>query len=101
MGMDTGSERMVATTEGAVGWMIFNHPARHNAVSLGMWLGVVRIIEAFNADPTVRAIVVTGASEPAFVSGADISEFNAKPATPAALAAFAAVDEHPSRPILM
>src|SRR5258708_988504 len=89
--MDKGSERMVAMTEGAIGWMIFNHPARHNAVSMAMWQGVVRIIEAFKADPTVRAIIVTGAGERAFVSGADISEFGEKRATPAAIAEYDAV----------
>jgi enoyl-CoA hydratase/carnithine racemase len=95
--MDTGSERMVAMTEGAIGWMIFNHPARHNAVSMAMWQGVVRIIEAFKADPAVRAIIVTGAGERAFVSGADISEFDEKRATPAAIAEYDAVGEHASQ----
>jgi enoyl-CoA hydratase/carnithine racemase len=88
---------MVAMTEGAIGWMIFNHPARHNAVSMAMWQGVVRILEAFKADPAVRAIIVTGAGERAFVSGADISEFGEKRATPAAIAEYDAVGEHASQ----
>jgi enoyl-CoA hydratase/carnithine racemase len=87
---------MIATTEGAIGWMIFNHPARHNAVSMAMWQGVVRIIEAFKADPAVRAIIVTGAGQRAFVSGADISEFDEKRASPAAITEYDALCEHAS-----
>jgi enoyl-CoA hydratase len=95
--MDIASERMIATIEGAIGWMIFNYPARHNAVSMDMWRGVARIVEAFKADPAVRAIVVTGAGERAFVSGADISEFDEKRATPAAIAEYDAIGEHASQ----
>src|SRR5258708_33878845 len=95
--MDKGSERMVAMTEGAIGWMIFNHPARHNAVSMAMWQGGGRLSEGFKADPAVRAIIVTGAGERAFVSGADISEFGEKRATPAAIAEYDAVGERASQ----
>jgi len=95
--VNRAGERMIATTEGAVGWMIFNHPARHNAVSMDMWRSVGRIVEAFKADPAVRAIVVTGAGDRAFVSGADISEFHEKRATPAAIAEYDAISEHASQ----
>ena len=76
--MDLGTDKMIARKEGNIGWMIFNQPQKHNAVSYDMWLAVPKIIAAFESDPEVRVIVVTGAGEKAFVSGADISEFESK-----------------------
>ena len=75
-GMDSGTERVIARREGAVGWLILNNPARHNALSLVMYGAIERVVAAFEADPDIRVIVVTGAGERAFVSGADISEGN-------------------------
>ncbi len=73
--MDTGTPKMIAKKEGGIGWMIFNQPEKRNAVAFEMWTAIPRIIEAFEADPEVRGIVITGAGDKAFVSGADISEF--------------------------
>ena len=55
--------------------MIFNNPERRNAVSLDMWEAVPRIIGHFMADPAIRVIALAGAGGRAFVSGADISQF--------------------------
>src|SRR5258708_2606779 len=84
--MDTGTERLIAKIEGGIGWIVFNNPARHNAISLAMCEALGRVVDAFAADPAVRVIIVTGAGERAFVSGADISEFEEKRATAAAVA---------------
>src|SRR5271154_6627212 len=85
--------KMLAEKEGAVGRIIFNNPARHNAVSLDMWQAVAQIMDDFEADPAVRVIVVTGASGKAFVSGADISEFKEKRANEEAAAAYSKISE--------
>ena len=74
--MKLATERMQAHVDGNVGWMIFNNPARHNALSLEMWQGIGDILEAFQADDEVRVVVMRGAGGRAFVSGADISEFD-------------------------
>ena len=76
--MISPTERMIARKDGAIGWMIFNNPARHNAVSLDMWQAVPVILDEFNRDPEIRVVVLAGAGEKAFVSGADISEFEQK-----------------------
>jgi enoyl-CoA hydratase len=76
--VDVGTTKMIARKEGGIGWMIFNQPDKHNAVALEMWEAVPRIVGAFEADPEVRVIVLAGAGERAFVSGADISEFDQK-----------------------
>jgi enoyl-CoA hydratase/carnithine racemase len=44
-------------------------------VSLDMWEAIPRVLGDFVADPQVRSIVLTGAGDKAFVSGADISQF--------------------------
>ena len=73
---------MLAEVEGSIGWMTFNKPARRNAVSLDMWEAMPRILERFEADPAVRTIVLRGAGDAAFVSGADISQFEKARANP-------------------
>ena len=69
------SPHMIAEVEGAIGWMTFNKPERRNAVSLDMWEEMPRIIHQFEQDQRVRVIVLKGAGDKAFVSGADISQF--------------------------
>ncbi len=76
--MDTGTERLIGRKDGAIGWMIFNNPERRNAVSLDMWQAIPGVMAAFQADPEVRVVVFAGAGERAFVSGADISQFEAE-----------------------
>ncbi len=70
------TERIIARKEGAVGWLIFNNPERRNAVSLDMWQAIPRVLADFEADAAIRVIVLTGAGDKAFVSGADISQFD-------------------------
>ncbi len=81
--MKLKTDRMLARSNEGIGWMIFNHPARHNALSLEMWQGIADILEAFAADEAVRVVIMRGAGGKAFVSGADISEFEAERSTSA------------------
>lgn len=76
------TDKMVADKDGAIGWITFNNPARHNAVSLAMWEGLFDVVQDYAQDPDIRVIVVRGAGEKAFVSGADISEFEEKRSSP-------------------
>jgi enoyl-CoA hydratase/carnithine racemase len=66
---------MLAEKDGAIGWMIFDHPERRNAVTQGMWLQIGEILEDFAKDENIRVVVLRGAGDKAFVSGADISPF--------------------------
>jgi enoyl-CoA hydratase len=70
-----GTDRILASVENGIGWITFNHPERRNAMSLDMWQGLGIAAEAFERDPQVRVVVLRGAGGKAFVSGADISEF--------------------------
>ena len=72
-----GTERILAEVRDGIGWITFNQPQRRNAMSLDMWAGLGVAAEAFDCDPAVRVVVMRGAGGKAFVSGADISEFEA------------------------
>src|SRR3989449_6514017 len=69
------TERIIAKKEGAVGWLIFNNPERRNAVSVDMWEAIPSVLAKFESDQEVRVVVFAGAGDKAFVSGADISQF--------------------------
>jgi len=77
----TKTDKMLARKDSGVGYVIFNNPERHNAVSLDMWDATSRILEGFANDEEVRVVVLTGAGGKAFVSGADISKFESERAT--------------------
>jgi len=55
--------------------VVFDHPERRNAVSVEMWEAIPDLAAALDADPSVRVVVLRGAGDQAFVSGADISQF--------------------------
>jgi enoyl-CoA hydratase/carnithine racemase len=82
------TENMLAEIDGAIGWLTFNKPARRNAVSVDMWEAIPAILDRFEQEPAVRVIVLRGAGDQAFVSGADISQFEAVRSTPEAVLSY-------------
>src|SRR6476660_8847158 len=58
-----------------VGVITFNNPDKRNAMSLEMWEGLGHALVELRDDPDVRVVVLRGAGDKAFVSGADISQF--------------------------
>jgi enoyl-CoA hydratase/carnithine racemase len=87
------TDKMIAEKADGIGWMIFNNPERHNAVSLEMWEAANEIIADFVRDDAVRVIVVRGGGEKSFVSGADISKFEDERAEQEAVARYEAATE--------
>lgn len=79
---------MQAHVADGVGWMTFNNPDRRNAMKLEMNHAVVQILDAFDSSDEVRVVVMRGAGDKAFVSGADISEFEQHRSTPEGRANF-------------
>ena len=55
---DEITEHIVAEKRGAVGWLTFNDPQRHNAVSYAMWQAIPVVLDAFAKDPQIRAVVL-------------------------------------------
>lgn len=69
----TTYETIIVETRGKVGWITLNRPKALNALTSTMIREIVTASTAFDADPGIGAIVITG-SERAFAAGADIKE---------------------------
>lgn len=82
------SGSIIAEKDGAIGWVTFSNPSRHNAVSKEMWDGLSDAMEAYNADDDVRVIILKGDGDKAFVAGADISRFEDERASEVAIKAY-------------
>ncbi|MBV7482296.1 enoyl-CoA hydratase [Bordetella sp. BOR01] len=90
---DRITENLVVEKRGPAGWITFNDPGRHNAVSYAMWEGLPIALQALAEDPAIRLVVLTGAGERAFVSGANISQFDTLRAGEDAVQAYEKVAE--------
>ena len=88
-----GTDKMLAHKADGVGTMTFNNPEKRNAVSFEMWKASEAILADFATDSSVRVVMVTGAGEKAFVSGADISKFGDERAEAEAVARYNAQTE--------
>lgn len=80
--------KIIAQKDGAIGWVTFSNPAKHNAVSKEMWDGLTEAMETYNADDDIRVIILKGDGEKAFVAGADISRFEDERASEDAIKAY-------------
>lgn len=67
--------KILQGVEDGVGIITFNNPEKHNAMSLEMWEGLGHALTELRDDADVRVVVLVGAGDKAFVSGADISQF--------------------------
>ena len=83
---DTGTGLLLVDVADAVAVVTFNNPGKRNALSSEMRAALPGLLEALQADPDVRVVVLTGAGDQAFASGADISEFAERRTSPAARA---------------
>lgn len=73
----TTYENILVETRGGVGLITLNRPKALNALNSGLMTDLAAAIDAFEADPTVLCMVLTG-SEKAFAAGADIKEMQAR-----------------------
>jgi enoyl-CoA hydratase len=85
--------KMLSRRDGRVGYVIYNNPEKHNAVSLDMWAAATAILDEFRDDKNISIVVVTGAGGKAFVSGADISRFEKERSDEAAVKNYSATVE--------
>jgi len=79
------TEKLIVEKKGPVGWIVFNQPEKRNAVSVDMWEAIPGVLQAYRDDPEVRVIALKGAGDKAFVSGADISQFEKQRSGPEAV----------------
>src|SRR6201995_4555146 len=81
--LDTPSKTDTSYADGKIllriedggGVITFNNPEKHNARSLDMWEGLGHALVELRGDPAARVVILVGAGDRAFVSGADISQF--------------------------
>lgn len=91
--MSEATAQVQGIKQGMIGWLVFDHPARRNAMKLSMWQAVPSICQSFDDDPEVRVVILRGSGEEAFVAGADISEFGQRRQDDGAVAYDAATAE--------
>jgi len=68
------AEELLVEPRGPVLWLTLNRPDRHNAINGAMTTALVEALGKASADMGVRAIVLTGAGERTFCSGADLKD---------------------------
>ena len=61
--------------DGRIASLVFDHEERRNAITVDMWEAIPETVRTLQHDPSIRVVVMRGAGSEAFVSGADISEF--------------------------
>jgi len=86
--LDTGTDKLIVEAADSIAILTLNNQAKHNALSGEIRAALPGVLAALGEDPDVRVVVVTGAGDKAFASGADISEFAKQRTDPAARAEF-------------
>ena len=82
-------ENIIVETRGKVGLIRLNRPQALNALNRALMTDLTHALDAFEADPNIGCIVITG-SDKAFAAGADIKEMAEKTFAEAYLGNFAA-----------
>lgn len=77
--------RLRVERDGPIGRMVLDSPARRNAISAGMWRAVPQAMGELDADREIRCMVLRGEGTVAFAAGADISEFEQRRGSDAAV----------------
>src|SRR3712207_2420235 len=70
------TSKFAVTLDGTVATVAVDNPAKRNAIDLDMWGALPPIMAALDADARIRAVILRGAGQGAFASGADIAEFS-------------------------
>jgi enoyl-CoA hydratase len=78
----SAADKLIAHKGNGIGWVIFNNPEKRNAMSPDMVDAMRAALDDYATDSAVRVVVLKGAGDKAFVSGADISKFGETRSTP-------------------
>jgi enoyl-CoA hydratase len=93
MSYTSPTDRVLVRQDGPALHITFSNPAKLNALSVDMWGAVPGLLAQAQADDSVRLVVFSGAGEKAFVSGADISQFEDQRAAREAVQRYEALAE--------
>ena len=86
-------DELVVERHGPVAWLTVNRPEVRNALSLRLMQRLTQEIRNLARERSVRVIVLTGAGDRVFISGADVGEFREQLATPETALSYDAVAE--------
>jgi enoyl-CoA hydratase len=94
-------DQLAVDEGGGVAWLTFDNVARHNALTIAMCRSLLSELERLATDVEAHVVVLRGAGDEAFMSGADIAEQD-DPAAPEAITAlYAALAAFPKPVIAM
>lgn len=68
------ADELLVDRRGTALWLTLNRPERHNALNAAMTTALVAALENASRDAEVRAVILTGAGDRTFCSGADLKE---------------------------
>ncbi len=86
-------EALLVEQDGPIAWLTVNRPSAHNALNRAVWRDLAAAMDALEESTATRVIVVRGAGDEAFISGADIREFDAVRGDAAAARAYDELSE--------
>src|SRR3954463_15613906 len=66
---------LITKREGAVATVLFSNLPKMNAMTFDMWTAVPKTLAELDADPSIRVSGSAGDGDKAFISGADIAQF--------------------------
>ena len=69
------TDELLFTVAGGVARLTLNRPQARNALTFGMYQGLIDACARIAADGSVKAVIVTGAGDKAFAAGTDIAQF--------------------------
>ena len=68
---DLGTSALRLERDGFIAWCVLDRPAARNAITPGMYYGIKRAVRLVNADPELRALIITGTGD-VFAPGGDL-----------------------------
>ncbi len=80
------TELVLEEVRGGIAVLTLNRPEKLNALNYALIDRLLVILDAIEADASIRAVILTGAGERAFSAGADIQQFSASVAAGADIA---------------
>ncbi|MEU2665636.1 enoyl-CoA hydratase/isomerase family protein [Micromonospora sp. DT46] len=73
--MTVADAELLVEVAGPVATVVIRNPARRNAMTTAMWRRLPELLDGLEADPAVRALVLTGAGD-TFCAGADLGDLD-------------------------